>query len=76
MDEYLQRAFMARGQEQLSEAMDWYNRLLTLNPNSLPAVTGLADLEFKQGNCAAVVPLLNRALGIINTGVFFVTRLK
>ena len=45
------------------EALAAYNRALVLDPRSLPALEGAAELEYKQGNKRAI-PLLERILAI------------
>ncbi len=45
------------------QALAAYNRALELDPRSLPALEGAAELEYKQGNKRAI-PLLERILAI------------
>ena len=67
-DAYLQLSYQGLASGRLADTRQWAQRVLTLNPESVPALTDLAGAWLAEGNCAQAVPLLQRSLKLLSAG--------
>jgi tetratricopeptide (TPR) repeat protein len=67
-DAYLQLSTLASVAGRFAESRDWAQRVLNLNPVSVPALVDQAMAWSAEGNCSQAVPLFNRAIGLLESG--------
>jgi hypothetical protein len=68
VEQLLQLSSRAMASRQFAQAREIASRVYRLNPDSIPAMSDVANAYLKEGNCVAAKPVLQRMIDILDSG--------